>query len=166
MKIRTLIVDDEPLARQLIRSLLSQENDIEIIKECADGLEALAAINKYKPQLIFLDVQMPGLSGYDVLEKIDPGGVALGMFDMGLPFDGETMKLDSGDRLFLFTDGIPEAMDPKENEYSDERLEKFFIKNKTKTAESFITKVFDDVKKFTKSAPQSDDITGLYLIKY
>ncbi|MDX1699574.1 MAG: PP2C family protein-serine/threonine phosphatase [Melioribacteraceae bacterium] len=100
------------------------------------------------------------------MEKIDPGGVALGMFDMGLPFDGEAKKLHSGDRLFLFTDGIPEAMDPKENEYSDERLEEFFLKNKTKTAEEFITKIFDDVKKFTKSAPQSDDITGLYLIKF
>lgn len=99
------------------------------------------------------------------LEKIDAGGVAFGMFDMGLPFAGDKKYLDRGERLFLFTDGIPEAMDPRENEYSDEKLEKFFIKHKTKTAELFIDKIFSDVKKFTKSAPQSDDITGLYLIR-
>ena len=99
------------------------------------------------------------------LEKVEAGGVALGMFDMGLPFSGEKNKLNSGDRLFLFTDGIPEAMDPKENEYSDERLEEFFSKNATKTSETFIERIFKDVKTFTKSAPQSDDITGLYLIR-
>ncbi|MGD2089065.1 MAG: LytTR family DNA-binding domain-containing protein [Candidatus Aminicenantes bacterium] len=71
MKIRTLIVDDEPLARQLIRSLLSEENEIEIIKECSDGEEALLAIKKYNPHLMFLDIRMPGLSGFDVLEKVD-----------------------------------------------------------------------------------------------
>ncbi len=70
-KIRTLIVDDEPLARERIRHLLHKEPDIEIICECADGRDAVAAIGKYKPDLVFLDVQMPELDGFGVLEQLD-----------------------------------------------------------------------------------------------
>ena len=70
-KIRTLIVDDEPLARERIRQLLHKEPDIEIICECADGRDAVAAIGKYKPDLVFLDVQMPELDGFSVLDQLD-----------------------------------------------------------------------------------------------
>ncbi len=70
-KIRTLIVDDEPLARERIRHLLHKEPDIEIICECADGRDAVAAIGKYKPDLVFLDVQMPELDGFSVLDQLD-----------------------------------------------------------------------------------------------
>ena len=70
-KIRTLIVDDEPLARERIRQLLHKEPDIEILGECADGRDALAAIGRYKPDLIFLDVQMPELDGFGVLDQLE-----------------------------------------------------------------------------------------------
>lgn len=70
-KIRTLIVDDEPLARERIRQLLLKEPDIDLIAECADGREAVAAIGRYKPDLVFLDVQMPELDGFGVLSQID-----------------------------------------------------------------------------------------------
>lgn len=70
-KIRTLIVDDEPLARERIRQLLRKEPDIEILAECADGRDAVAAIAKYKPDLVFLDVQMPELDGFGVLGQLD-----------------------------------------------------------------------------------------------
>ena len=72
MKIRALIVDDEALARQLIRSLITGDRDIEIVGECAGGREAIAAVKTFQPDLMFLDIQMPGLSGFDVLEKIEP----------------------------------------------------------------------------------------------
>ena len=71
MRIRTLIVDDEPLARERIRTLLQKEADIEIIGECADGRGAVAAISKDRPDLVFLDVQMPELDGFGVLEQLD-----------------------------------------------------------------------------------------------
>ena len=71
MRIRTLIVDDEPLARERIRALLQKEADIEIIGECADGCGAVAAISKDRPDLVFLDVQMPELDGFGVLEQLD-----------------------------------------------------------------------------------------------
>ena len=70
MSIRALIVDDEPLARQRLRRLLQDEPDVEIVGECADGGEAVAAIRADKPDLVFLDVQMPVLDGFGVLEAI------------------------------------------------------------------------------------------------
>jgi len=69
-KIRTLIVDDEPLARRGIRAQLDEEADIEIVSECRNGLEAVAAIEEQSPDLVFLDVQMPELDGFGVLEAV------------------------------------------------------------------------------------------------
>jgi two-component system LytT family response regulator len=74
-KIRALIVDDEPLAQRGIRALLKLEHDIEIIAECSNGLEAIAAIEAEAPDLVFLDVQMPDLDGFGVLEAIDPNRI-------------------------------------------------------------------------------------------
>lgn len=68
--IRTLVVDDEPLARELICSLLKHENDIEIVGECNDGKSALRLIRSAKPSLVYLDVQMPRLTGIGLLRKL------------------------------------------------------------------------------------------------
>lgn len=70
-KIRTVIVDDEVLARRGIRAQLQQRSDFEIVSECRNGLEAVDAIQREAPDLVFLDVQMPGLDGFGVLEAID-----------------------------------------------------------------------------------------------
>jgi two-component system LytT family response regulator len=67
MKIRTLIVDDEPLARERLSELLRHEDEIEIVGECADGRAALAAIKAEAPDLLFLDVQMPEVDGFGVV---------------------------------------------------------------------------------------------------
>ncbi len=71
MKTTCLIIDDEKLARELLHEYLEGFPQIEIIGECAKGNEAVEKINKLKPDLIFLDVQMPGMNGFDVLEEID-----------------------------------------------------------------------------------------------
>jgi len=71
-KIRTVIVDDELLARRGIRAQLQEERDFEVISECRNGLEAVAAIQKEAPDLVFLDVQMPELDGFEVLEVLEP----------------------------------------------------------------------------------------------
>jgi two-component system LytT family response regulator len=68
--IRVLIVDDEPIARKGIRRLLDEAPDMEIVGECSDGAEAVGAIRKQSPDLVFLDVQMPELDGFGVLEKV------------------------------------------------------------------------------------------------
>ncbi|HET9994834.1 MAG TPA: response regulator [Candidatus Acidoferrum sp.] len=68
--IRALIVDDEDLARHAVRELLKTHPEIEVAAECANGFEAVKAFAEHKPGLIFLDVQMPKLTGFDVLELI------------------------------------------------------------------------------------------------
>src|SRR5579864_2017503 len=70
MKIRALIIDDEPLARQGIRLLLKDEPDVIVAGECANGKEGLEAIQLESPDLIFLDVQMPGMDGFDLLAAL------------------------------------------------------------------------------------------------
>ena len=70
-KIRALIVDDEPLARELIVDMLAGDPEVEVIGECGDGLAAVAAVETNKPDLVFLDVQMPELDGFGVLEAIE-----------------------------------------------------------------------------------------------
>lgn len=70
--IRTLIVDDEPLAREGLRLLLAGEDDIEIVGACGDGFEAIAEIGRMKPDLLFLDVQMPELDGFELVNLIKP----------------------------------------------------------------------------------------------
>lgn len=69
-KIRTLIVDDEPLARERLAGLLAHEQDIEVVAQCRDGEEAVTAIVDHEPDLVFLDVQMPQMSGFEVIEAV------------------------------------------------------------------------------------------------
>jgi two-component system, LytTR family, response regulator len=71
VKIRALIADDEPLARERLASLLAGESDVEVVGECANGLEAVAAIQEKTPDLVFLDVQMPELDGFGVLSALE-----------------------------------------------------------------------------------------------
>ena len=70
--IRALIVDDEPLALSNLRVLLRPDPDIELVGECGSGAEAVAAIRAHRPALVFLDVQMPEVDGFDVLELLGP----------------------------------------------------------------------------------------------
>jgi two-component system LytT family response regulator len=69
-RIRTLIVDDEPLARSNLAVLLRIDPEVEIVRECGSGMEAVAEIRSAKPDLVFLDVQMPECDGFDVLELL------------------------------------------------------------------------------------------------
>jgi two-component system LytT family response regulator len=71
MKTRILIADDEPLARERLRKLLSAEPQIDLIGECSNGREAVEAIRKESPDLVFLDVQMPELDGFGVLQELE-----------------------------------------------------------------------------------------------
>jgi two-component system, LytTR family, response regulator len=73
--IRVVIVDDEELARRGIRARLERAGDVEILAECEGGSDAIAAIGRTSPDLVFLDVQMPGTSGLDVVEAIGPAAL-------------------------------------------------------------------------------------------
>ena len=75
--LRAIIVDDEELARGFLREMLETHPDIAIVAECPNGFEAVKAIGENSPDLLFLDVQMPKLDGFEVLELIDPGPVVI-----------------------------------------------------------------------------------------
>jgi two-component system LytT family response regulator len=68
---KVILIDDEPLARQLIRTFLQTYADVTIVAECGDGFEGFKSIEEHKPDLIFLDIQMPRLSGFEMLELLD-----------------------------------------------------------------------------------------------
>jgi two-component system, LytTR family, response regulator len=70
MKLRTIIVDDEPLARDLIHALLAEHDDVQVVAQCQDGPEAISYLREKPVDLLFLDVQMPEVSGFDVVERV------------------------------------------------------------------------------------------------
>lgn len=80
MKIRALIIDDEKPARDLIATLAKAEPDVEIVGECAGGHSAVSAIKSTSPDLLFLDVQLPGLNGFEVLAQLPPENLPLVIF--------------------------------------------------------------------------------------
>jgi two-component system LytT family response regulator len=71
--LRAILVDDEPVARRRLRALLKGESRVDVVGECEDGQEALDSVRRLAPDVMFLDVQMPGLDGFDVLELLPPG---------------------------------------------------------------------------------------------
>ncbi|HAM70796.1 MAG TPA: DNA-binding response regulator [Verrucomicrobiales bacterium] len=70
MSLSAIIVDDEPPARDRVRSLLAEEEDIRVVEECRDGVEAIAAIERHRPDIAFLDIQMPEVNGFQVLRSV------------------------------------------------------------------------------------------------
>lgn len=68
---KVIIVDDEPLARSIVKEYLQKHSELELVQECNDGLEGLKAIQQHQPDLIFLDIQMPKINGFEMLELLD-----------------------------------------------------------------------------------------------
>lgn len=79
-KLRTVVVDDEPLACKRLEKLLKEDEDIDLLKLCANGEEAIEVINNKEPDLVFLDIQMPEINGFEVLQQIDENKVPLIIF--------------------------------------------------------------------------------------
>jgi two-component system LytT family response regulator len=69
--IKTVIIDDEPLARSIVKEYLLNHPEIEVMQECSDGFEGVKAISQHKPDLIFLDIQMPKINGFEMLELLE-----------------------------------------------------------------------------------------------
>jgi two-component system, LytTR family, response regulator len=80
MKLKAIIADDEPLARERLRFLLAKDPDIEIVEECRNGREVVAALKSKTVDLVFLDIQMPGNTGFEVIEKIGPAHMPTTVF--------------------------------------------------------------------------------------
>jgi len=99
------------------------------------------------------------------LIKLDKGGLAFGMLDFAFPYESALIQIEPGEKILFYTDGITEAMDQNNKEYSDERLELFFLSKNPDKAGTFIENLMTDIKKHTTDTPQSDDITALYLTR-
>src|SRR5882757_526370 len=140
-RIRALVVDDEPLARSNLTVLLRRDPEIELVRECGSGVEAIAEIRDLRPDLVFLDVQMPECDGFDVLEmlggELPPAVVfvtaydqyALRAFEAGAldyllkPFDNARFELALGRAKERITHGKANLVENKEpNSRSAERI--------------------------------------------
>jgi two-component system, LytTR family, response regulator len=79
-RVRVLVADDEPLARERLRTLLTREEWVDLVAECPNGTDTIEAIDRLQPDLVFLDVQMPGANGFDVIEAVGPARMPLVVF--------------------------------------------------------------------------------------
>ncbi|MGN7205000.1 LytR/AlgR family response regulator transcription factor [Pedobacter sp. SAFR-022] len=123
--IRTILIDDEPLARDIIKYYLADHPEIEIVAECKDGFEGLKAIAQYEPDLIFLDVQMPKISGFEMLELVErrPNVIFTTAFD---EFAIKAFDVNAIDYL----------LKPIEKERFDQALKKLISKSQTATTDT------------------------------
>lgn len=147
--IRTIIIDDEKLARDLIKNYLSAFSEIVVISECADGFEGIKAIQSLKPDLIFLDIQMPKITGFEMLELLDSPPViifstaynehAIKAFEMSAA--DYLLKPYSKERFTKAIDNAKEKLFSKTNDSSvselinhsaEEKLNRVVVKTGTK----------------------------------
>jgi two-component system LytT family response regulator len=137
-KIRALIVDDEPFARERVRRLLTSDAEIELVGECADGFAAVQMIEERAPDLLFLDIQMPGKTGFDVLSEIDaeqtPVVVFLTAYDQYAVRAFDACALD-----YLL------------KPFDEERFERALARAKTQIRRDSAAAVFDDPDEETAS---------------
>src|SRR6476659_8274288 len=113
--IKAIIIDDEPLARMVIKEFLQDSSDIEVIQECNDGFEGVKAIMQHKPHLIFLDIQMPKINGFEMLELLEEKPSVI----FTTAFDEYAIKA-------FETHAVDYLLKPFTKERFDKALEKFF----------------------------------------
>jgi two-component system LytT family response regulator len=128
-KIRAIIIDDEKLARSIISNYLKDNPDIELIDECSNGFEGIKKINELKPDLVFLDIQMPKISGFEMLELIEKPPVIIftTAFDQ---FALKAFEVNAADYL----------LKPFSHDRFNEGLDKALIRLKDRTGKSAIIK--------------------------
>jgi len=162
-KLRTIIVEDEMPARELVKAYLKNHDDIELIAECADGFCGAKAINENKPDLVFLDIQMPKLTGFELIELLDelPQIIFTTAYDQ---YAIKAFELSAVDYL----------MKPFSKQRFDEAIEKVFerLKQKNKNVENIQTltkKVKEDSKEierlFIKTGSKIDVVPVINVIR-
>jgi two-component system, LytTR family, response regulator len=113
--IRAIIIDDEPLARSIVMEYLQHQEQIEVIQECNDGFEGVKAIKQHKPHLIFLDIQMPKINGFEMLELLEEKPSVI----FTTAFDEYAIKA-------FETHAVDYLLKPFTKERFDKAIEKFF----------------------------------------
>src|SRR3569832_850509 len=145
MTIRTMLVDDEPLAFQGLALRLQKHDDVEIVETCSNGREAIRAIKTNKPDLVFLDIQMPGVDGFSVIQGLMDVELPLFVFvtaygDHALrAFDAQAvdylMKPVDEDRLAATMDRVRQRLAEKRSAGEAERLKEALVEHAPEAAE-------------------------------
>src|SRR5919107_768807 len=129
--IKALLIDDEPLARDIIREYLQHYPQIQVMQECNDGFEGVKAIMQHQPDLIFLDIQMPKISGFEMLELIEQPPAVI----FTTAFDEFAIKA-------FENNAIDYLLKPFSQERFDKALEKFLsqtsLQQQIKATENFL----------------------------
>lgn len=146
--IRTIIIDDESLARDLIKAYLQKFDDIEVMQECGDGFQGLKAIQEYKPDLIFLDVQMPKISGFEMLELLEEPPVII----FSTAFDQYAIKAFEQN-----------ATDYLLKPYAEKRFDEAVEKAKSKLLAKGTAK--EEVEKLQETRAESDESLDRIVVK-
>ena len=141
MSLSTLIVDDEPLARKGLAIRLQAHNDINVIEQCCNGREALEAIRAYKVDLMFLDIQMPGLNGFQVLESIIEQGLTMPVVVFVTAYDQYALKAFEVHAL----DYILKPADEERLEQTIEKIKKYFKSSADSAHKSKLVRLVSDV---------------------
>ncbi len=121
-KIKSVIIDDEKLAREIIKNYLNDNDKIELVSECSNGFDGIKVINDLKPDLIFLDIQMPKINGFEMLELLDEPPVII----FTTAFDQYALKA-------FEVNAIDYLLKPFSRERFDEALNKAYLRIKDKS---------------------------------
>ena len=133
---KVVIIDDEPLARSLVVEYIQQHPSIEIVAECNDGFQGVKAINQHKPDLIFLDIQMPKINGFEMLELLDT-----------TPFVIFTTAFDEYAIKAFETNAIDYLLKPFSKERFDLAIQKWQEKNQSTASEKNIQALLENTTK-------------------
>lgn len=119
---KVIIIDDEPLARSVVREYLQKHNQLEIVQECNDGFEGIKAIQQHQPDLVFLDIQMPKINGFEMLELLEQPPAVI----FATAFDEYAIKA-------FEAHAIDYLLKPFNQERFDKAISKWTEKNSTQT---------------------------------
>ncbi|GAA0819071.1 LytTR family DNA-binding domain-containing protein [Colwellia sp. D2M02] len=141
MSFKSIIVDDEPLARRGLAVRLAEYHDIELIAQCCNGREAIEAIRAYSPDLMFLDIQMPGLNGFDVIESVIEQGLKMPVVVFVTAFDQYAIKAFEVHAL----DYILKPADESRLNQTMEKIREYFQNSINSVHKSKLVRLVSDV---------------------
>lgn len=141
MSLSTIIVDDEPLARKGLAIRLQAHKDINVIEQCCNGREAIEAIRAYQIDLMFLDIQMPGLNGFEVIESIIEQGLTMPVVVFVTAFDQYALKAFEVHAL----DYLLKPADEERLEQTIEKIQQYFKSNADSAHKSKLVRLVSDV---------------------
>jgi len=151
-KLKTIIVDDEPLALDLLRSILGAIEGVEIVGECSNGRDAIAAASSLHPDLIFLDIQMPGVNGFEVVKAMQSDAMPMVIFATAF----NQFAIDAFDMHAV--DYVLKPLDPERVERAVQRaLERFSVQDEDAGHKVPLIGAINEITKRLDKEPETND---------